>query len=114
MSISMYAERKYHINVLNEISAQQAKNHPRPWSVSKYTHTDAQGRTVTKYFDFAPSIKHNSSLVIIKAKNSPYPWQVRINGSFYYADFDSDYELRVGDEGVLKYNGDRLYFVIDD
>jgi hypothetical protein len=39
---------------------------------------------------------------------------VSINGSTYYANFVNDEdEIKVGDDGVLKYNGSSLYFVKD-
>lgn len=107
-------EDRYHINVLNEINYQQAQSYPRQWEISKYSYTNPYGQTVVKYFIFAPNIKHSSEIVIEKEKKSPYPWQVRINGSFYFADFDNSSDLRVGDQGVLKYDGDRLYFYKED
>lgn len=112
--LCVFCEERYHINVLNEISYQQAQTYPKPWQISKYSYTNPFGQTITKYFIFAPNIKHESKLIIEKEKRSPYPWQVRINGSFYYADFDNSSELRVGDQGILKYDGDRLYFIKED
>lgn len=110
ISLFCYAENRYHINVLNEISSQQAQNHPRPWEISIYTYTNPIGIRTTKYFVFAQSIKHNSQIILEREKRSPYPWVVKINGYTYYADFDNSDELQVGDSGVLKYEGDRLYF----
>lgn len=108
--ICAYAEDRYHIKILNEISYQQAQNHVKPWEISKYTYTNPQGVSTTKYFIFAPSIKHGSSITLKKAEKPPYPWQVSIDGKAYYANFDDERVLRVGDKGVLKYDGDRLYF----
>lgn len=99
---------------MNEINYQQAQSNPRQWEISKYSYTNPYGQTVVKYFILAPNIKHGSEIVIEKEKKSPYPWQVRINGSFYFADFDNSSDLRVGDQGVLKYDGDRLYFYKED
>ena len=110
ISLCTYASDRYHINVLNEISAQQAKTYPKQWEISKYTYTNPQGISTTKYFLFAPSIKHNSSISVDRAKTLPYPWRVTINGMSYFADFDEGDQISVGDKGVLKYDGDRLYF----
>lgn len=105
------AEEKYHINVLNEISYEQAQRYERKWEISTFTHEDYnRGVTRTRYFLFAKGIKHNSEIVITASKKAGCPWLVSINGSTYYASFNDDENLKVGDKGVLKYNGDRLYF----
>lgn len=112
-SIGVFAEEKYHINVLREISLQQAQDYERKWEISTYTYTDAYGRSKTRYFLFAANIKHNSEIVLERAKQPGCPWQVRINGSFFYADFSSYNDLKVGDSGVLKYEDGRLYLYIE-
>lgn len=109
--INTFAEEKFHVRVLNEISYQQAQFYERKWEISTFTYTNPLGTTTTRYFLFAPSIKHNSKLIIIGSKRPDCPWKVRINGSFYYASFDNDSELKVGDKGVLQYNGNTLYFL---
>lgn len=111
--ISAYASERYHINVLQEISYQQAKSYPKQWEISKYTYTNPQGVSTTRYFIFAPSIRHNSIITVDKIKKSPYPWRVTIDGKSYFADFEGEDEIQVGDKGVLKYDGDRLYFYKD-
>lgn len=108
--INTFAEGKFHVRILNEISYQQAQSYERKWEISIFTYTNPQGISTTRYFLFAPGIKHNSEL-IIKSKRPDCPWQVLINGSFYYASFDNDRELKVGDKGVLQYNGNTLYFL---
>lgn len=108
--VGLHAEDRFHIDVLNEISYQQAQTYPKQWEISTSTFVNPQGVRTTKYFIFAPNIKHNSTIVIDRAKKSPYPWCVSINGYSYYANFDDEYKIRVGDTGVLKYDGDRLYF----
>ena len=110
LHIYVYSEERYHIKVLNEISYQQAQNYEKKWEISTYTFTNAQGISTTRYFIFANSIEHNSSIVLESSKQSTCPWSVRIDGRFYYAEFTSDEELEVGDRGVLKYDGSRLYF----
>ena len=112
-ALNMLAEDRYGINILNEISYQQAQNYPKQWEISTYKYTNPYGQTSTRYFIFAPSIKHNSTIVLIRAKQPGCPWQVRIDGRSYYADFRSSNDLKVGDEGVLKYDGDRLYMCVD-
>lgn len=109
-AIVAFAEDKYHINVLNEISSQTAKSYPKQWEISTYRHTDYRGVTTTRYFIFAPNIKHGSQIKLTGAKGSGSPWKASINGQTYYVDFNTSNDLKVGDEGVLKYNGDRLYF----
>ena len=107
------AEDRYHINVLNEISYQQAQTYPKQWEISRYTYTDPRGVSTTRYFLSAPNIRHNSEIVLTRAKSNGCPWQARINSNTYFIDFDGfgDYDsLRVGDRGTLKYDGDRLYF----
>ena len=105
---------KYKIKVLVEISYNQAQNHPRKWEISSYTHRGYDGRTQTRYFIFAPNIKHESTIKVIREKGNACPWMVSINGNTYYADFVNDEdEIEVGDVGVLKYNGSTLYFVKD-
>jgi hypothetical protein len=104
---------KYKIKVLVEISYNQAQNHPRKWEISSYTHRGYDGRTQTRYFIFAPNIKHDSTIEVIRRKGSACPWTVSINNQTYNADFDDEDEIKVGDVGVLKYNGSILYFVKD-
>ena len=105
---------EYRINVLTEISYNQAQNYPRKWEISTYTYESYDGHTQTRYFIFASNIKHESTIKVIKKKGIACPWTVDINGYTYYADFGSDEnEIKVGDEGVLKYNGRTLYFVKD-
>lgn len=108
--ISAFAVDKYKIKVLNEISYEQAQAHPRQWELTTYTNTNARGITTTRYFLFANSIKHNSDIVLLKTKQDTCPWLVRINGSLYYANFRDEDELKAGDAGLIKYNGDVLYF----
>jgi uncharacterized protein YxeA len=105
---------QYRIKVLKEISYNQAQNHPRKWEISTYTYKNYNnGYKQTRYFIFAPNIKHDSTIQVIKKKGNACPWMVSINGMTYYADFDNEDEIKVGDEGVLKYNGSTLYFVKD-
>lgn len=112
--LCVYAEERYRIKVLNEISYEQAQNYPRKWEISTYTHTDAFGTSTTRYFIFAPSIQHGSEIEIEEAKRPACPWRVRIDGAFYYAEFEDEDELRVGDKGQVRYDGDRLYFCKDE
>ena len=112
--LCVYAEERYRIKVLNEISYEQAQNYPRKWEISTYTHTDAFGTSTTRYFIFAPSIQHGSEIEIEEAKRPACPWRVRIDGAFSYAEFEDEDELRVGDKGQVRYDGDRLYFCKDE
>ena len=105
---------KYRIKVLKEISYNQAQIYPRKWEISTYTYKNYNnGYTQTRYFIFAPNIKHDSTIEVIRGKGSSCPWTVSINNQTYYADFDDEDEIKVGDVGVLKYNGSILYFVKD-
>ena len=104
---------QYRIKVLKEISYNQAQNHPRKWEISTYTYKSYDGYKQTRYFIFASNIKHDSTIQVIRKKGNACPWMVSINGMSYYADFDNEDEIKVGDEGVLKYNGSTLYFVKD-
>lgn len=112
-AINAVAEDKYAINILNEISYQQAQNYPKQWEISTYKYTNPYGQTSIRYFIFAPSIKHDSSIELVRAKKPGCPWEVRINGYSYFADFSTSNELKVGAKGVLKYNGDRLYMYVE-
>ena len=108
------AGERYRINVLKEISYNQAQNYPRKWEISTYSYKGYDGRTQTRYFIFAPNIKHESTIKVTRKKGNACPWMVSINGQTYYADFVNDGdEIKVGDEGVLKYDGSTLYFVKD-
>ena len=106
---------RYRINVLKEISYNQAQIYPRKWEISTYTYKNYNnGYTQTRYFIFAPNIKHESTIKVTRKKGNACPWMVSINGQTYYADFVNDGdEIKVGDEGVLKYDGSTLYFVKD-
>lgn len=105
---------RYRINVLKEISYNQAQNYPLKWEISIYSYTGYDGRTQTRYFIHAPNIKHESTIKVTRKKGNAYPWMVSINGQTYYADFvNNGDEIKVGDEGVLKYDGSTLYFVKD-
>ena len=105
---------EYRIKVLVEISYNQAQNYPRKWEISTYTHKSYDGYTQTRYFIFASNIKHDSTIKVTRQKGTACPWTVSINGKTYYADFCNDEdEIKVGDVGVLKYNGSTLYFVRD-
>lgn len=107
------ASDRIHINVLNEITSQQAQQHPYPWTISTYKHTDYRGVTSVKYFVFADGIRHESRIILTRKKEHGCPWMAEINGRAYFVDFDGfgDYEsLKTGDKGVLKYDDDRLYF----
>lgn len=108
--INAFAEEKFHVTVLNEISYQQAQSYERKWEISTFSYVNSRGTITTRYFLFAPGIRNNSELIIVKSRRPDCPWQVRINGSSYYASFDNDKELEVGDKGVLQYNGNILYF----
>lgn len=108
-----FAEDKFRIEVLREISYQYAQSYPRKFEIAKFTYTNPLGVTTTRYFIGAEGIKHNSELVIINSKGNDCPWRIRINGNSYYARFDDDDELNVGDEGVLRYEGTTLYFLKD-
>ncbi|MDO4200999.1 MAG: hypothetical protein Q4D25_02570 [Bacteroidales bacterium] len=108
------AGEEYKINVLVEISYDQAQNYPRKWEISTYTYKNSDGYTQTRYFIFAPNIKHDSTIKVTRQKGKACPWTVIINDKTYYADFiNNDDKIKVGDVGVLKYNGDTLYFVKD-
>lgn len=109
VAIGAFAEDRYAINILNEINYQQAQSYPKQWEISKYTYTNPYGQTTTRYFIFAPSIKHESRIVLVRAKKNGCPWQVRIDGRTYFADFRTSNDLKVGEEGILKYDGDMLY-----
>jgi hypothetical protein len=105
---------RYRINVLKEISYSQAQNYPHKWKISSFSYQGYDGRTQTRYFIFAPNIKHESTIKVTRNKGNACPWMVSINGQTYYADFVNDGDkIKVGDEGVLKYDGSTLYFVKD-
>lgn len=108
-SICIFANERYHIKVLREISYQQAQTYERKWEISTYSYTVNGMNIHKKYYLFAEGIQHGSSIIIQNKKNG-LPWEVRIDGRSYYASFEDEEELRVGDKGVLKYDGDRLYF----
>lgn len=113
LTFSVFARDRYAINILNEISYQQAQSYPKQWEISKYTYRNPYGQTSTRYFISAPSIKHESDIELVRAKKPGCPWEVRINGRSYFADFRTSNDLKVGDKGVLKYDGDWLYMYID-
>ena len=113
-SICSFADSKYRIKVLHEISYQQSKDYPKKWEISIYTHTNTTGTSITRYFLPANSIKHDSKIILINKKQSTCPWKVLIDGSYYYAEFNNEEELQAGDEGVVKYEGNVLYFYKDE
>lgn len=111
--VSVAAQEKFRIDkVLREISPKQAESY-NPLFVSTYSYT-INGQLVSKrYFVAAQSPQHNSSARVIESESSTQPWLLEINGRSVYVDFDNDSGLRIGDEGVIRYNGDQLYFILD-
>ena len=111
--VSATAQERFRIDkVLKEISPKQAEAY-NPLFVSTYSYT-INGQLVSKrYFVAAQSPQHNSSARVIESESSTQPWLMEINGRSVYVDFYNDSGLRTGDEGVIRYNGDQLYFIID-
>lgn len=111
--VSATAQERFRIDkVLKEISPKQAEAY-NPLFVSTYSYT-INGQLVSKrYFVAAQSPQHNSSARVIESESSTQPWLLEINGRSVYVDFYNDSGLRTGDEGVIRYNGDQLYFIID-
>ena len=111
--VSATAQERFRIDkVLKEISPKQAEAY-NPLFVRTYSYT-INGQLVSKrYFVAAQSPQHNSSARVIESESSTQPWLLEINGRSVYVDFYNDSGLRTGDEGVIRYNGDQLYFIID-
>lgn len=110
-NVSSFATDKYQINVLEEVSYERAQM-AKQWEVSTYTYTNNDtGYTITRYFLFVHGIKNNSEITIVRGERPAYPWQIRINGYTYYAEFgNNEDELKVGDNGLLRYYNGVLYF----
>lgn len=105
------AREQYPIQLLKEVSYSQAQEYPLKWQISTYRYSDGS-RKITRYFlPTTNKIEHDSEIVITKSPSATYPWEVRVNGVPYYASIRNDDEIKVGDRGVLKYEGSYLYFV---
>ncbi len=111
--VSVTAQERFRIDkVLKEISPKQAGAY-NPLFVSTYSYT-INGQLVSKrYFVAAQSPQHNSSARVIESESSTQPWRLEINGRSVYVDFNNDSGLRTGDEGVIQYYDDQLYFILD-
>lgn len=116
--ISAIAGDLIRISLLKEVDESVAKAYPKQWEVSTYSYSftgvNGSGYKTIRYFIPAENVKHNSRIVFTdKVEGSP--WEVRINGKYYYADLSiSDSENRtVGDTGTLLYVDGDLYLKMD-
>lgn len=106
-----FAGDKYRMSILKEISSQEASNYPKKWQLSKFT-CDYYGDVERRYFiPVSVNFDEGSSIEIIKKNTTCTPhWKISIDGYTYYASFDDEDDLNVGDSGKLKYDGSTKYF----
>ena len=111
--VTVTAQERFPIDkVLKEISPKQAEAY-NPLLVSTYTRI-IDGQIVSKrYFVATSSPQHNSSARVIETASSTQPWLLEINDRKVYVCFKDDRGLRSGDEGLILYYNDQLYFVLD-
>ena len=110
-SVLAIARDQYSIQLLKEISYNQAQEYPLKWQISTFKYSNGTIE-ITRYFvPTSNKIEHDSNIVITKSPSATCPWEVRVNGVPYYASIRNDNEIKVGDRGVLKYDGSYLYFV---
>lgn len=111
---SVNAEERFRINsVLKEISAEQAKLH-NPLFVSTYTSYAIDGSLISKrYFVATSSPRHNSAAKVKQTETSEHPWVLEIDGRNVYVKFSNTSGLTSGDKGVIQYNNNNIYLIID-
>ena len=112
--VSVIAEERFRIDkVLKEISAEQSKSYNSLF-VSTYTSYSINGSLISKrYFVTASSPRHNAAAKVKQAEASEHPWLLEIDGRSVYVQFKNDSGLSSGDRGVIKYENDTLYLIVD-